>query len=171
MSQSLFEVLRTEKASEFESVIFPSAAVRGIAVSTNTTDASEQPTAQLASASNPRFMGHLHRDITVAGGPTVEDQVFNKGLEAPDKAGQETSVERVYMYAAESAAYIEQVTNPLVAATPLGTPVTFLNGKAKIAAVGDYAFYVLDAIIDPIDSASLPAKRFVFRKVPVFKVA
>jgi hypothetical protein len=170
MIDNNFEV-RRKSGRPFDSVIFASAALRGLAVSISAVNATDgQITAVAAQASNKNFLGHLVRDITVAGGPTVEDQVFNKGLESAGKAGRENSVEVVEEYEAEGSDYIEQTTNPLLVNSALGTPVTFKDGKAKIAVAGDQAFYTLAGLLTARDSTSTPAKRFVFRRCVPFEI-
>lgn len=163
MIDNNFEVRRSS-SKPYESVIFASAALRGLAVSISSVDDNGQVTAVAAQQNNANFIGHLVRDITTAGGPTTDDQLFNKGLESPGKAGRENSVEIVDEYEAEGTDFIEQTTNPLLVNTPLGTPISFKNGKAKIAVTGEYAFYVLAGVIAPRDSASTPAKRYIFRR-------
>lgn len=153
-----YEILRLGSRDNI-SVKFADAATRGLAVTVNTVDASEIITAKLAQPTDAEVLGMLARNITVAGGPTLEDQVFGKGLESSDKAGGFTSVEDVELFAIEGDANID-ATAPL---TATGEQVTFVNGKPAVAAVGQYVHFVVIAKIAAAVEGN--ADRFILKRV------
>src|SRR3990167_261500 len=126
MASSNYEILVPGQNNGL-SVIFPSASKRGVAVMSNTMGASdEQITAALATYNDVRYIGHLARNITTAGGPTTDQLLFGDGLEMPDKVGKETTVEQPEIFAVEGADYLEASTNALDANTALKTPCNFI---------------------------------------------
>src|SRR2546425_531069 len=128
MASSNYEILVPGRNNGL-SVIFPSAAVRGVAVASNTIANDEQITGQLAQYNNARYLGNLARAITAAGGPTEHQLLFGDGLELPDKAGRETTLEQPELIAVEGTDYLEATTNPIVSGTALGTMLSLKDGK------------------------------------------
>ena len=139
---SNYEIL-VEGKNNGLSVIMPVAGVRGLAVSSNTVAGDEQITVALSQANNPRYLGHLARAVTVAGGPTEHQLLFPDDLEYPDKIGRETTVEQPEIFSVEGTDYLEASTSPIDVNTALGSPITFKDGKLKVAVVGDYAHLTL----------------------------
>jgi hypothetical protein len=153
-----YEILQLG-ALDNKSVIFASAATRGLAVAVSSIDDNEIITGKLAEPTDHEVLGMLARDITVAGGPTLEDQVYNKGLESPDKAGGYTTVEDVTLFAIEGAANID-ATHPITAA---GDEVTFKAGKPAIAQTGEFVHFVVLSKIAVVVEGN--TDRFILKRI------
>jgi len=124
---------------------------RGFPVGAHATD----PT-QCAPASSQSFLGHLTRDVRV-GGPVLTDLIFGPtnatptGVTLPWVLGQVVSLESAQEIEAEGVQYIlTSGVQAVTASTPVGTPLTFINGQLAIFPSGtndpaNVAFYSLSA--------------------------
>ena len=133
---SNFEIRRVRPASNI-SRKFTGTAKRGTALGAHATDVEA---AALAQGTN--FLGFLTRDVS-ADGPSLESRVLPL-LEQAFKSGLEVSLQKADEIECEGTDYIQTTGGAAIgSATPVGTLLSFKDGKWQVAQTGEVAFGTL----------------------------
>lgn len=142
-----FEVIRHADAPPI-SILIDFEASAGMAITRDTgASASDRPKGVLA---NTAAIGFLKRFIVNGGPPLTERADLWPGhAELPDAMGGMTTLDPLYeAYEAEGEEFLLlSGTGKLQASTPVGTLISFKNGKAYIAQSGDVPQYKLGGIM------------------------
>lgn len=132
---ALFEITKRSSRPN-RSLLTPAAAAeKGVAF---IEDVATPGTAKLADGTLP-IVGFLTQKVT-ATGPTIQDQVMPGRTQLPIKQGDEASFEYAEEVEAESSVYLDAA---LIASHANGTKCSFVAGKFKAAATGQYAEFVV----------------------------
>lgn len=139
---ALFEVKRPYPGQRI-SLVYESAAKRGVAIQADTTTPSK------GALATGDYLGFLTRDV-VATLDVAERAVWPGRLELPFIAGGQVSIERADAIEAEGTDYlVTSGTGALAAETSLGTDLSFASGKLRVKQSGDRAVFKLREVQTP----------------------
>ena len=134
--KKLFDATYPDKGMDNISGIVAAEAVRGLAMGYDTSD-----NTKLVPATGTNFTGHLQRAV-VSDGATLEERVFNNGMEYAYEMGGQCSVRDAVVIEAEGDdLLVTSGTGALSDSTSVGTALSFNDGKLRVAQAGDETFY------------------------------
>lgn len=159
-----FEIIRYSE-QPLITISCPLAVARGTALQRDSGQSTplDRPQAMLASGA---ALGFAKRDVVV-GGPTILERadVWPGHAENPDSVNGMITLDPPYeAYEAEGNNYLLlSGTGALASNTAIGSYISFLNGKARVAQSGDTPQYRLSAIMVSVNTAG--SVRCLFEKI------
>lgn len=156
-----FEIRRRSPSHHEGTLIFDDECVKGIALGGHASDSTK---ADLADGDN--FIGFVTRPVSTDGAHTppdgsdpnlYQDMAFQDSrIEFPFKAGGNVSIEKADAVEVESPDnLLDSGTGAVSDSSPVGTKLSFVDGKFYIAQGSDIVYYTLTAQLDPEEAGKV----------------